>query len=137
MVSQAIYLDSKRIEHVDIIRQIEKGLGFPVLDTYFRIGHGSAFFISSDGYAITNEHCVKPLTRDNSTLEQQNYSNAAKACINLVEPSILLNLGFGMPVTDTSVRTSEYDFQYLQINGQTVPNNRVYGFYRLVHGTSS
>lgn len=26
-----------------------------------------------------------------------------------------------MPVPDTSVRTSEYDFQYLQINGQTVP----------------
>lgn len=65
MVSQAIYLDSTRIEHVDIIRQIEKGLGFPILDTYLRIGHGSAFFISPDGYAITNEHCVKPLTREN------------------------------------------------------------------------
>lgn len=64
MVSQAIYLDSTRVEHVDIIRQIEKGLGFPILDTYLRLAHGSAFFISSDGYAITNEHCVKPLTRD-------------------------------------------------------------------------
>ena len=40
MVSQAIYLDSTRVEHVDIIRQIEKGLGFPILDTYLRLAHG-------------------------------------------------------------------------------------------------
>ncbi|HHU36111.1 MAG TPA: trypsin-like serine protease [Treponema sp.] len=64
MVSSAIYLDSTRIDHVDIIRKFEKGIGFSILDTYLRLGHGSAFFISPDGYAITNEHCVKPLTRD-------------------------------------------------------------------------
>lgn len=64
MVTQAIFIDSTRIEHVDILRELEKGLGFPILDTYLRLTCGSAFFITPDGYAITNNHCVKALTRD-------------------------------------------------------------------------
>lgn len=78
MVSQAIYLDSSRMEYVDVIRELEKGIGFSILDTYLKLGNGTAFFISEDGHAITNEHCVKPLTRDEKKMSAlMQYLNIA------------------------------------------------------------
>lgn len=54
----ALYFDSKLVHYPSNIQKIEKKYGIQILDSNFPISYGSGFFISSNGYLITNAHVI-------------------------------------------------------------------------------
>ncbi len=64
MVSQNLYFDSQYARNPEHIKEVEKVFDTKILDSYVPIATGSAFFITPDGYLLTNNHVI-----DNTELQ--------------------------------------------------------------------
>ena len=65
-ISQAIYLDEAKIDHIELFQRLEKSMDVKLLNHYVPIVTGSAFLINSEGYFISAAHVLQYYERNDA-----------------------------------------------------------------------
>ncbi len=65
-VSQAVFIDESKIEHIELFRKLEESMDVELLNQYIPVVTGSAFLINSSGYFITAAHVTQYVDRDDA-----------------------------------------------------------------------
>jgi S1-C subfamily serine protease len=87
LIYQGLYFDAKTVSQPALFKKIEEKYDVRIIDTAVILLSGSGFFISKNGYIITNQHVVE--AEDLVKIRKDFYENSINEFFSKIPRSIL------------------------------------------------
>ena len=115
----AVYLDEKYSSDNNIYQKIEKEYKKKILNSYEAICSGSGFFLTRDGYCVTNNHVID--IEDESTLRKQLFNSMMYDFFSQIPLSVITNQEYDMIRNDIKLMINKSN-----IHIRILVNNKKY-----------
>lgn len=125
-IEVAVFLDEKYSSDNNIYQKIEKEYEKKILNTYEAMSSGSGFFLTKDGYCVTNNHVID--TEDELTLRKQLFNYMMYDFFSQIPLNVITNQEYDMIRNDIKVMINKSKI-YIRI----LVNNKKYYEAKVVY----